>query len=427
MGCNSSTQKTDTSHIAKYAPGASEVVLRLVSAHHLPALDVFSESDVFAVGSLIEKGKVVGTARWPVKPDSSDPYWDSCRFLGAASEGARVRLEFFDFDAAAPFDFTKISASSPDFIGLVEFGVEDLPAGGEPLNLELRTKHAPRATGLAACVVSRGPPAPAERKTLYLIRHGESVWNEAQAEHDAVRMLSDVDHNLTDAGRKQAEGLAAHLRAEGSGEPSGLLDIDAVVCSPLTRAVQTCLIGLAPLLTGAAGSAPRVKYVGLNPNLREKRNLMGKDSSGKFFGPEIVDGTRASLRALYAHAPELAEPLCGVELGLEAVGTQWWIGFKESEAAVGERVDELISQLQYSPHERIALVGHSHFFRCLLRKLLAPAATLTAPDGQPAEAARLRAAKLSNAGVARCEIEFGPKGAAITSVRLVFADTELVD
>lgn len=300
MGCEGSKTKTPPANkdedLAVVQHDA--YLLRLVSARNIPSLDRFSESDVYAIASLMEGGKVVATARWPVKPDSVQPVWDSCRSLGAASSRARVLLQFYDQDEASPLDLTRrLTASSPDFIGEIELGVEDLPNSGEPLTIPLRTKHRPRASGSASCTLSRAPPeahtAP-RQKTLFLIRHGESVWNQAQADKDMVAMLSDVDHPLNQLGRLQAEGLAAHLAAEMSagaaGAPvSGVMDVEAVLCSPLTRAVQTCLIGLRPLLLARpAGeraeddvpAAPRIGVVELNPNMREKRNLMGKDSSG---------------------------------------------------------------------------------------------------------------------------------------------------
>jgi len=47
--------------------------------------------------------------------------------------------------------------------------------------------------------------------------------------------------------------LAEHLAAGGS-EAEEVLKATLVVCSPLTRAIQTCLVGLAPLLAREGGS-----------------------------------------------------------------------------------------------------------------------------------------------------------------------------
>eukprot|EP00966_Prymnesium_polylepis_P231792 5362487-Prymnesium_polylepis.2 len=80
-------------------------------------------------------------------------------------------------------------------------------------------------------------------------------------------MLGDTDHPLNQQGRTQAEGLQASLSAGGS-DADALMASELVMCSPLTRAVQTCLIGLAPMLT----QRPDVPLL-LNPNLREKRNF----------------------------------------------------------------------------------------------------------------------------------------------------------
>ena len=102
---------------------------------------------------------------------------------------------------------------------------------------------------LARVVPEAAPP----RKTVYLVRHGESVWNAAQANKDVVAMLSAVDHPLNETGRSQAERLAEHLAAGGS-EAEEVLKATLVVCSPLTRAIQPCLVGLAPLLAREGGS-----------------------------------------------------------------------------------------------------------------------------------------------------------------------------
>jgi len=195
MGCAGSKKTADPS--LQYAVTSDLVIehdpflLRIVSAHNMPSLDLLSASDVYAVASLMEGGVAVTSARWPVKPDAVNPYWDSCRSLGPASSSARVKISFFDHDSSVPFDFThKRTASSPDFIGDIEVGVEDLPESGEPVELLLRTKHKARDPARPArCVISRAPPeaytAP-KKKTVYLIRHGESVWNEVRADHDPI-------------------------------------------------------------------------------------------------------------------------------------------------------------------------------------------------------------------------------------------------
>jgi broad specificity phosphatase PhoE len=98
----------------------------------------------------------------------------------------------------------------------------------------------------------------------------------------------------------------------------------------------------------------------------------------------------------------------------------------ESEAALIGRIDELWAQIQYSPHSRIALVGHSHFFRFLLRRHLDAGASLLAANGSEADASTLSSQKLSNGGCVRCEVDFGGKSPTISSAQLLF-DTILID
>ena len=83
-----------------------------------------------------------------------------------------------------------------------------------------------------------------ERK-IHLVRHGETSWNVQK------RMLGRTDIPLNDNGRKQAKELTESL-AE--------LPIDIIVCSDLSRAVET-----AEIVRGG-----RQLKVITTPNLREK-------------------------------------------------------------------------------------------------------------------------------------------------------------
>jgi len=430
------TPETETSEVMSSDDEAagSQLVLTLLSASNMPRLDIFSASDIYAVAFLQVDGEPrPPRVTWPVKADATNPVWNSSRLLGCAEEGAVVVVDFYDHDESAAYDVTKLSGSRPDFIGRAVLPVADLPVGGGSVEALLELPR--RSLSLSslrralqppghppACTLARVAPSMLRgprRKVVYLIRHGESLWNEAQADKDVYGMLSDVDHPLTAEGRAQAEALAAQLSAAAGATPGGdsLLESTQVLCSPLTRAVQTCLIGLAPLL---AGEGPRVRVVTLDPNLREKRNAMGKDSSGKWVGGKLQAGVRTTLRALYDDAPERAAPLCEVRLDLEMVQAKWWLGSRETEASVDARIEELGARLCYSPHNVIAVVGHSHYFRQLFRAQLDERATL---DGGDASA--LTVQKLSNAGVARCEVEFRAEGARITAVQLL-PGTELV-
>jgi len=283
------------------------------------------------------------------------------------------------------------------------------------------------------------------RKRLFLIRHGASVWNEAQALADLRAMYSQVDHPLSANGALQAETLAARigdaLQGRGAGEPSGteairqsgrlsdesegvvhkraiadLCAAQVVLSSPLTRAVQTCLISLAPLLRHL--HLP----VYLAPNAREQLNPGGADSAGIAIGGEQVRArVTTSLNELVGAATS-AEVMTTALNDLE-VQCCWWSLVPESNDAVRQRVEELLCQIRYLPQERMVLVGHSHLFRSLFSAQLQPQFA----EREPTLAANLCALKLSNCGVACLDLDLsaGADEPTITNVLLLLG-TSLV-
>jgi len=261
------------------------------------------------------------------------------------------------------------------------------------------------------------------------VRHGESVWNKAQKDVNVAAMLSDVDHPLNEAGREQAERLrdAIEQAAAGSGpaadEAKALQGAAVIMASPLTRAVQTCLIGLQPVLLPAGGAA---RPVLLNPNMREKRNFGGKDSSGKWCGEALLSGVREEIGKLYAGMPEVGAALATIPLELTHVQNKWWLGSKESEAHVADRIGELLAQVRFCPETSLVLVGHSHYFREMVRHFCAEGCVALDAVGTPIAASDLAAKKLSNAGLARCELDWAAsEDKPICELRLLFG-TELV-
>lgn len=411
--------------------GEEPLLMWLGNAKHLPTMDLTSESDPFIVMELLTaSGVVKNAAKWPVKWDSNHPTWNSCRVLGkapASGGGLRVRLTLYDYNETA----IGISGQTNDLIGTAEVGLSELRAGAAPSTLPVQLKlsklqHArnsitsPSRASDPVITLARWPPeaVPPPRKTVYLVRHGESVWNAAQADKNVVAMLSEVDHPLNETGRRQAEGLAAHLVA-GGGDAAEVMKAQLVVCSPLTRAIQTCLVALGPLL---ASGAHRVQ---LNPNAREKRNFGGKDSSGKHIGEAISVAMEQAMRELFPEAEAKAEELLRPRLDLELVQTQWWLGSKEDGSHVVERTAELLSQLRYCEAQSIVLVGHSHYFRELFRQFMPDAVAMSAAQNPYGDA--LRQKKLSNCGIAAVEMDWAAEpDRPVAKVRLLF-DTALVD
>ncbi|CAG9274331.1 histidine phosphatase family protein [Paraburkholderia unamae] len=72
-------------------------------------------------------------------------------------------------------------------------------------------------------------------REVWLIRHGETLWSRS-GQH-----TGSTDIALTEHGREQARSLAATLAAQR---------FDAVLCSPMARAIETCqLAGLGAQMT----------------------------------------------------------------------------------------------------------------------------------------------------------------------------------
>ena len=83
----------------------------------------------------------------------------------------------------------------------------------------------------------------------------------------------------------------------------------------------------------------------------------------------------------------------------------------------------------FSPHQSVVLVGHSHYFREMLRHFRAPGCEAFDTAGEAIRTEDLEKKKLSNAGVAKCTLTFDDAkavGTPLTSVELLF-ETKLVD
>jgi broad specificity phosphatase PhoE len=84
-------------------------------------------------------------------------------------------------------------------------------------------------------------------KTLFLIRHGQSIANRDYDESITYR-----DAGLTEQGIAQAKALQKELE---------LAQLDLVVVSPLTRALQTCQNALPPSYSGPVLVLPDIAEV----------------------------------------------------------------------------------------------------------------------------------------------------------------------
>ncbi|CAD7940400.1 unnamed protein product [Amoebophrya sp. A120] len=286
-----------------------------------------------------------------------------------------------------------------------------------------------------------------KRKTVYLIRHGESLWNEAQDNGLFWRMPSLFDAPLSQAGKHQCEHLQKIVDREFGKEQA----VD-VFCSPLTRAMQTAWIGL---------GVERISRLVLLPSAREKKNSVASvDSQGIAVGEDVVTVLEGEMRALLTSSGEEgkattpAAMLRREAMDLRQVQEQWWTDWSESSADLEARLQDFAFQLALcnellvddledpatrcvnkpptpvakdtKPPLPLLVVGHSHYFRELFRKFLNPLSTST--DGPAAKVhADLKKLKLSNAGMCKVDLVYDASTGE-TSIDFIelCGDTQLV-
>lgn len=182
-------------------------------------------------------------------------------------------------------------------------------------------------------------------KVVYFVRHGEAAHNVDPA------AFSTADNPLTARGRQQASTtLRSCLRAiVGDADRGG--PFDAVVTSPMTRAIETCLYSTDGLLS--AGVTPRVE-----PLCTERGSSVCDRGSGRSI--------------LQARFPML-------NFDALAPADVWW---DEDEERYGPDSDEcdylqharivsaralaLAEWLESLPARRVAVFGHAGIFRALL-------------------------------------------------------------
>lgn len=151
-------------------------------------------------------------------------------------------------------------------------------------------------------------------KTLYLVRHAKSSWNDAG--------LSDFDRPLNERGRKDAPSMAKRLKEKE-------IMIDYIISSPAVRALTTCqefckILGLSEkyyrtekdLYHASADTLlENIKYLndhhqsvmlfGHNPGITEFANLVFNTSIENIPTTGIVAGI------LHINSWEDSKPGCG--------------------------------------------------------------------------------------------------------------------
>jgi len=229
-----------------------------------------------------------------------------------------------------------------------------------------------------------------QTKRIYLIRHGESEWNEEEAVakntdknrtireriNALKRMKATNDHPLNHEGIIQARKLYRSWRTASTdrNDPDVqrfLSEDNFILTSPLTRAVETCLLSL--------GNHPAIsKGVFLYRQIRERKNIMGFDTKGIVTGRRIKKRVRKVMEEnMHLHSnfgrderAKFCNRICNVPL-FEHDCTDgsgiWWTKKKDTDGDMEERREDFINLIANNEFDTFICSGHSLFWKELMK------------------------------------------------------------
>jgi broad specificity phosphatase PhoE len=284
------------------------------------------------------------------------------------------------------------------------------------------------------------PPAGSERKRVWLIRHGESEWNrnmkEARSKMNPLGVLGLIghDHPLSTEGCRQASRLwediallPRTLVPPGAGPPGAgappskaslrtwrrFLAAPWVLCSPLTRAVQTCLLAL----EGHPTLADR--GILLVSDAREVKGRGGMDCVGVAVGSAVRERALRCLQDAGACTDAQLGAAGAVDIDAGDASSPWWTPqeHKESEAEVRQRVQDLLARIRFLDGRSAIVAGHSLLFKSLASWCQSPALR----ESRAEMAADMKRFKMQNCGVMELELDFRrPSSECIVGARMCF-------
>jgi len=163
---------------------------------------------------------------------------------------------------------------------------------------------------------------------LHLVRHGHSLHNELfhKIGVQAFRIPATIDSPLTQEGHLQSIELGHSWQNKK--------DIELILVSPLTRALETCM--------NIFGDT-EIPIIS-NEFLREYP--IGEDTCNK----------RSSLSLLKNRFPKI-----DFQLDVDR-DTLWKEDYRENMIELEQRLEKMITYLQRRPEKNIAIIGHSSFF-----------------------------------------------------------------
>ena len=363
----------------------------VLNAGKIPRVDILTRvTNVFIkLRARSGKDKWLGDeVSWPPVA-SSNPNWKTTRILTCLTkEVSTLEFRIWNKDIA-----------TESYIGDASISVAALRPG-KVVQIPIRCTKG-KGSFIKVCI----PKEPPLQKDVILIRHGQSRWNAAKAaggKAGIVDRLKEEDHPLSNMGRDQATDLCAKventLKESSTDEDDNigtiLNKVEKIYASPLTRATQTAIIGINPLLRKLDSPLELTAYA------REKRNVGGRDTNGSVMGADVVK--RVSRETTKLFDGSVPNTIDFNKIDPSNVDLKWWNDNAESKEDFTSRLRELNNFIQWSEYKTIMIVGHSHCFRGLVNYLLSPTATL--PPG--ITFSDIQQKKLCNCGMMHVKLDY---------------------
>jgi len=430
MGCGGSKDRTRGPENER---AAGFFIIDWRRGNNVPKMDSFdTESDPF-LKVWLESKNGINLCEKDVftqgRRSTTDPVWESIRDFGFVPDAEDILVaELYDKD----------TLTSDDLIGAVRIPVSKLDMQKEiELEIEL-TKEASESMVVkdgkpVHCTITfMRCPAPTKQEiTFFIIRHGESKWNEAMNDK-AVGAMIDTDHALNIVGINQAVEFNKRWKCcKPEDEPDHVAEkiklffaSKRAVASPLTRAVQTALVGLwdHPALSGSGLTLSRL--------IREQKNAGGFDTVGSKVGDEIAAEAEKCLgeELEKEHEQSGDDAAASAKKYMVAIDpgdatSDWWtkINDKDSQEQIRSRLLDWLNAAYFRCEHGTIFVGHSLYNKALMCHFTANVLKTKNKDLFD----KLQVSKLCNAGCAAVTVNFNdPKNPEVVDVELLF-DTKL--
>eukprot|EP00927_Polykrikos_kofoidii_P065573 TRINITY_DN61309_c0_g1_i1.p1 TRINITY_DN61309_c0_g1~~TRINITY_DN61309_c0_g1_i1.p1 ORF type:complete len:476 (+),score=41.01 TRINITY_DN61309_c0_g1_i1:119-1546(+) len=413
---------------------------------------VFGACDVYVIAKFDTK-RMPGFMRYfPLRCNSASPVWCSkrvfpYRFIGRgtpdASEALRLEVHYVGHRGEA--------------CQTASILVKEIEGRGFGETLSIKAQVANTASEqIKPCTISvRVWPGSIFKswpttKWIFIIRHAESEWNEAQRSKNLQKLLHSVDHGLSSEGFRQAlrlgdlvkealdnrdtqtslhdektrffDNRVPHLEADSADTfleedvaeqnlTSLFLETDVLLSSPLKRALQTALAALR--YHPVAGT----RGIRLQSDAREVRSSAASvDTGSRSRGVDIVNRV---LDGMCKHSAHDMPDLGHIPVDVNDTEHEWWNSAKEDSSDVRARISELLVQLKFCPERTFVLIGHSLLYRQLVKHFAHKSALASCPL-----LVDLQNQKVGNCGVVALRLSFNNDvSECITYAKFLFGTT----